>query len=278
MDSSNINDLLECSVCLETLGTNHKVLPCQHTFCTPCLLDVRNKRRAQNAGNAGPEIICPECRTPCPVSLEQLPSNVILNRILEGMKHSASSSSLQGSPQKRPQPVRGESPAAANIPGNLATNPFLSMLDTQPAPTPPTPALDPQSPVPVLPPKPAFFPAPGGPRPTPPTRPKPTAGPGGPTPSAGHQIYRAMYDYSPCKPDELPLKKNDLYIVIEKCQDGWFKGSAVQGCKTGVFPGNYVLHIQHQEILQPQKVKEVCHQLSTWQDQAVPPLAIAIQT
>ena len=45
--------------------------------------------------------------------------------------------------------------------------------------------------------------------------------------SVGHQIYRALYDYSPAKSDELSLRKGELYIVIEKCKDGWYKGSSV---------------------------------------------------
>lgn len=37
MDEHTLNDLLECSVCLERLDTSSKVLPCQHTFCRKCL-------------------------------------------------------------------------------------------------------------------------------------------------------------------------------------------------------------------------------------------------
>lgn len=37
MDERLLNDLLECSVCLERLDTSSKVLPCQHTFCRKCL-------------------------------------------------------------------------------------------------------------------------------------------------------------------------------------------------------------------------------------------------
>lgn len=37
MDEVTLNDLLECSVCLERLDTSSKVLPCQHTFCRKCL-------------------------------------------------------------------------------------------------------------------------------------------------------------------------------------------------------------------------------------------------
>lgn len=36
MDEQTLNDLLECSVCLDRLEDS-KVLPCQHTFCTQCL-------------------------------------------------------------------------------------------------------------------------------------------------------------------------------------------------------------------------------------------------
>jgi len=63
------------------------------------------------------------------------------------------------------------------------------------------------------------------------------------------QIYRALYDYTPAQMDELALRKNELYSVIEKCQDGWFKGSSLVTLKTGVFPGNYVVHVN--EHLKP---------------------------
>ena len=59
-----------------------------------------------------------------------------------------------------------------------------------------------------------------------------------------HQVYRALYDYAPSRSDELELHKNELYFVFEKCQDGWFKGSGLATLKTGVFPGNYVQHVQ----------------------------------
>lgn len=75
--------------------------------------------------------------------------------------------------------------------------------------------------------------------------------------------YVALYPYKPQKPDELELKKGGkilmfiefffffniihiyfwflgLYMVIEQCQDGWFKGCSSRTKKFGVFPGNYV--------------------------------------
>jgi E3 ubiquitin-protein ligase SH3RF len=96
--------------------------------------------------------------------------------------------------------------------------------------------------VPTLPPKPgtaAFFPA----TPTRPSRPNKPAAAGATSGIAGHQIFRALFDYTPKKADELGLSKSELYVVIEKCEDGWFKGSSVNHLKTGVFPGNYVQHI-----------------------------------
>ena len=49
------------------------------------------------------------------------------------------------------------------------------------------------------------------------------------------------------KPDELALKKDELYLVIEKYHYGWFKGSSLNSLKTGVFPGNYVLRVQEKK-------------------------------
>lgn len=36
--------------------------------------------------------------------------------------------------------------------------------------------------------------------------------------------YIALYPYKPQKPDELELRKGGIYMVTERCQDGWFKG------------------------------------------------------
>lgn len=45
MDEHTLNDLLECSVCLERLDTTSKVLPCQHTFCRKCLEVSHNNNK-----------------------------------------------------------------------------------------------------------------------------------------------------------------------------------------------------------------------------------------
>ncbi|XP_014387590.1 PREDICTED: SH3 domain-containing RING finger protein 3 isoform X2 [Myotis brandtii] len=53
-------------------------------------------------------------------------------------------------------------------------------------------------------------------------------------------VYLALYTYKPQKSDELELRKGEMYCVLEKCQDGWFKGTSLRSGLSGVFPGNYV--------------------------------------
>lgn len=79
MDTSKIEDYLECSVCLELLDERSRVLPCQHTFCLKCLgIVLENKGHLQ----------CPECRSSFQdTSINDLPRNVLLIRILEGLKN-----------------------------------------------------------------------------------------------------------------------------------------------------------------------------------------------
>nr|XP_036854735.1 E3 ubiquitin-protein ligase SH3RF1 isoform X2 [Manis javanica] len=77
MDESAFLDLLECPVCLERLDASAKVLPCQHTFCKRCLLGIVGSRN---------ELRCPECRTLVGSDVEELPSNILLVRLLDGIK------------------------------------------------------------------------------------------------------------------------------------------------------------------------------------------------
>ncbi|KAK2712359.1 E3 ubiquitin-protein ligase SH3RF1-like isoform X2 [Artemia franciscana] len=78
MDVTALDDLLECSVCLERLDIKNKVLPCQHTFCKKCLEEILTTHK---------ELRCPECRILINVRIDDLPPNVLLVRILEGMKN-----------------------------------------------------------------------------------------------------------------------------------------------------------------------------------------------
>lgn len=74
-----LQDILECSVCLNSLTEQNKVLPCQHTFCVQCLAEIL---QTQN------ELRCPECRILYKgiTNLDELPSNILLIRLLEGLK------------------------------------------------------------------------------------------------------------------------------------------------------------------------------------------------
>ncbi|CAA9994702.1 unnamed protein product, partial [Nesidiocoris tenuis] len=80
MEDWILDDLLECSVCLERLDTSSKVLPCQHTFCKKCLEEIS---RTHN------ELRCPECRILVETNIDDLPPNVLLMRILEGIRNAA---------------------------------------------------------------------------------------------------------------------------------------------------------------------------------------------
>ncbi|KAM4558909.1 E3 ubiquitin-protein ligase SH3RF3-like isoform 3-T3 [Odontesthes bonariensis] len=76
-DSSSLLDLLECSVCLERLDTTARVLPCQHTFCRRCLENIVSSRN---------ELRCPECRILVDCGVDDLPANILLVRLLDGIK------------------------------------------------------------------------------------------------------------------------------------------------------------------------------------------------
>ncbi|XP_043559185.1 E3 ubiquitin-protein ligase SH3RF2-like isoform X1 [Chiloscyllium plagiosum] len=92
MDDLALLDLLECPVCFERLDATAKVLPCQHTFCKPCLQRIFNARK---------ELRCPECRTPVTCSIEELPVNLLLVRLLDGIKYGQSN--VRITPDRLPQ-------------------------------------------------------------------------------------------------------------------------------------------------------------------------------
>ncbi|XP_029439389.1 E3 ubiquitin-protein ligase SH3RF2 isoform X2 [Rhinatrema bivittatum] len=77
MDDLSVLDLLECPVCFEKLDVTAKVLPCQHTFCKPCLQRIFTARK---------ELRCPECRAPVFCNIEELPANLLLVRLLDGIR------------------------------------------------------------------------------------------------------------------------------------------------------------------------------------------------
>lgn len=74
MDAVQLNELLECSVCLEQLDQSCKVLPCQHTVHRRCLKDIAETRK---------ELRCPECRIVVAEDIDELPANIFVIRLLE---------------------------------------------------------------------------------------------------------------------------------------------------------------------------------------------------
>ncbi|KFO31971.1 E3 ubiquitin-protein ligase SH3RF2 [Fukomys damarensis] len=109
MDDLALLDLLECPVCFEKLDVTAKVLPCQHTFCKPCL---------QRIFKAHKELRCPECRTLVFCSIEALPANLLLVRLLDGVRSGQSSG--RGGSFRRPGVLR----KSRASPRSLQANPF----------------------------------------------------------------------------------------------------------------------------------------------------------
>ncbi|XP_053907403.1 E3 ubiquitin-protein ligase SH3RF3 isoform X1 [Cuculus canorus] len=107
MDESSLLDLLECSVCLERLDTTAKVLPCQHTFCRRCLESIVSSRH---------ELRCPECRILVGCGVDELPANILLVRLLDGIRQrpraAGGASGSAGAPAY-PQPAAAPSAAAS---------------------------------------------------------------------------------------------------------------------------------------------------------------------
>lgn len=86
MEELAVMALLECPVCFQQLDVSAKVLPCQHTFCLSCL-------QKHLAALAPTPLLCPDCRAPVPArTVEELPANLLLVRLLEGLRGSPSPS------------------------------------------------------------------------------------------------------------------------------------------------------------------------------------------
>lgn len=112
MDEASLLDLLECAVCLERLDTTAKVLPCQHTFCRRCLESIVCSRH---------ELRCPECRILVGCGVDELPANILLVRLLDGIRQRPRSAAA--SPPARPAGgpgVPGLGAASAALAGGSA--------------------------------------------------------------------------------------------------------------------------------------------------------------
>ncbi|KAH8285689.1 hypothetical protein KR054_012371 [Drosophila jambulina] len=198
MDAHTLNDLLECSVCLERLDTTSKVLPCQHTFCRKCLQDIVASQH---------KLRCPECRILVSVRIDELPPNVLLMRILEGMKQSAAAGKGESkSEESESQPEKQKSQPSAE---STAT-PGSHLQKKQPTqPTQQQPQSQQQS-------------------------------------QPARQKQRrfllphayALFDFASSEASDLKFKKGDLILLKHRIDNNWFVGQA--NGQEGTFPINYV--------------------------------------
>ncbi|XP_011498297.1 PREDICTED: SH3 domain-containing RING finger protein 3 isoform X2 [Ceratosolen solmsi marchali] len=175
MDECMLNDLLECSVCLERLDTSSKVLPCQHTFCKKCLEEILITHR---------ELRCPECRVLVNAKVDDLPPNVLLMRILEGMKNATPKGNK--TPQRinnTPQRLQG---------GHQVTPTSLTVI-----PNPPVAIVTPESAQQVVAKQVHLYNRPYG---------------------------RAIYDYVSKVPGDLSFRKGDIIILRKKIDNNWYLG------------------------------------------------------
>ncbi|XP_030284586.1 E3 ubiquitin-protein ligase SH3RF3 isoform X3 [Sparus aurata] len=180
-ESSSLLDLLECSVCLERLDTTAKVLPCQHTFCRRCLENIVSSRN---------ELRCPECRILVDCGVDDLPANILLVRLLDGIK-------------QRPQRGSGgggggvgaggrQSLAVGSLQGyaaGISASPPGSAIRELPVATRSSPVKN----IPALP------------------------------------CGKALYSYEGKEPGDLQFSKGDIIILRRKVDDNWYHGE-LNGC------------------------------------------------
>ncbi|XP_076175993.1 SH3 domain containing ring finger posh isoform X2 [Ptiloglossa arizonensis] len=191
MDECMLNDLLECSVCLERLDTSSKVLPCQHTFCKKCLEEIVSTHR---------ELRCPECRILVDAKVDDLPPNVLLMRILEGMRNAA--------PKQTTKFVTKSNSGQQRLFGGHQVTPAPIVTTSL---TPTTFANEPVR----------------------------HANAAAKQVQLHNQAYgRAIYDYMSKVPGDLSFKKGDIVILRKKIDNNWYFGEIANSY--GVFPLSYV--------------------------------------
>ncbi|KAM9253901.1 E3 ubiquitin-protein ligase SH3RF2 isoform 2-T5 [Dugong dugon] len=121
MDDLTLLDLLECPVCFEKLDVTAKVLPCQHTFCKPCLQRIFKARK---------EPRCPECRTLVFCNIESLPANLLLVRLLDGVR-AGQSTGRKGTFRKPRVLTSQDSRKSRNNPRGLQSSAFRLVPNTR---------------------------------------------------------------------------------------------------------------------------------------------------
>ncbi|XP_061401885.1 E3 ubiquitin-protein ligase SH3RF3 [Musca vetustissima] len=220
MDENTLNDLLECSVCLDRLKDS-KVLPCQHTFCRKCLEVIYASRQ---------ELRCPECRILVETKIDDLPPNVLLMRILEGMKNAAAKQQNQ---QQQHHTTTSSNEDRLTLQRQIQQQQQLQHQQHQqqqhqqflqlPAPTNIAQNLTaPQH-----------------------HHPQQQQQLHQPPPQSSNQQRRcivphayALYDFDSSEPNDLKFKKGDLILLRRKIDSNWYVGQ-FKGVE-GNFPINYV--------------------------------------
>ncbi|XP_063314087.1 E3 ubiquitin-protein ligase SH3RF3 isoform X2 [Pelobates fuscus] len=203
MDESSLLDLLECSVCLERLDTTARVLPCQHTFCRRCLQSIVSSRN---------ELRCPECRILVDCGVDDLPANILLVRLLDGIRQRPRSSPT-GSPTATGH--HSSSNNSNNHSSNCAS-PGCSAaggLSTAPSNASCTPSM----------------------------RDLATASQNGILVSKNISQLpcgRALYTYEGKEPGDLKFNKGDIIILRRKVDENWYHGE-LNGNR-GFFPASYI--------------------------------------
>ncbi|XP_032981252.1 E3 ubiquitin-protein ligase SH3RF3 isoform X2 [Rhinolophus ferrumequinum] len=202
MDESSLLDLLECSVCLERLDTTAKVLPCQHTFCRRCLESIVCSRH---------ELRCPECRILVGCGVDELPANILLVRLLDGIRQRPrGGTSPGGSPPARSGPGSGASSEVAGGGGSAAGS----------APSSPGFPLATGSATASL-------------RELATSRSAPLAKNPSQLPYG-----KALYSYEGKEPGDLKFNKGDVIILRRRVDENWFHGE-LHGVQ-GFLPASYV--------------------------------------
>nr|BAE21496.1 unnamed protein product [Mus musculus] len=201
MDESSLLDLLECSVCLERLDTTAKVLPCQHTFCRRCLESIVCSRH---------ELRCPECRILVGCGVDELPANILLVRLLDGIRQRPRTGASPGSsPPARPGP--GTFSALAGGAGGATGSPPCSPVFLSAAAGSSTSSLCDVAT----------------------NRSVPVAKTLSQLPYA-----KALYSYEGKEPGDLKFNKGDIIILRRKVDENWYHGE-LQGMH-GFLPASYI--------------------------------------
>ncbi|XP_075056386.1 E3 ubiquitin-protein ligase SH3RF3 isoform X2 [Mixophyes fleayi] len=204
MDESSLLDLLECSVCLERLDTTARVLPCQHTFCRRCLQSIVSSRN---------ELRCPECRILVECGVDDLPANILLVRLLDGIRQrprGSPSGSPTASGQHSSSNNSNNHSSNCNSPGCSATGGTSTRHPHNAVCTPSLRDLAAASQNALLLAK-NISQLPCG---------------------------RALYTYEGKEPGDLKFNKGDIIILRRKVDENWYHGE-LNGNR-GFFPASYI--------------------------------------